>query len=418
MTKLVTEDMPFLYNLVLHKMQHHRPSSLQAAATTGPTQGTADTAFRDHADSSDTNSESDTDTAPSKSNRQTPLEKRTALEEIDDCEDHFDRANRAQVLASTICSMVAFGANRQDNALQIQNSVVFLACGVTERVNTYLNYIGLASSRRTAHRAISSLGRISESKVIRQMASRKSPMAPIICLDNLDFEESVHEKSVEKTTQMFHGTWGYLHIPDKELIDKFDPEDFSLERYQKAIQDSDDMKVQPSWFLPDNDSSWHFREVLKSQITKVLLDYIATPADKKHNLPKFPPPIDPIAVKKPDISMFKLMIASDNSTDGVGDVLEGFLRQTKLTAEQFYTRLQVLEGDLATCMNVESLRAQRKPSGHVQDNLAGFFSLLGASHILWNFAQAIFLLHFGNPSDSLDLGAWHTLSSLGIPSVW
>ncbi|KAA1114733.1 hypothetical protein PGT21_020656 [Puccinia graminis f. sp. tritici] len=330
-TKLVTEDMPFLYNLVLHKIQRAQPASLQVAATPVPTRAPAD-------NGSDTNSEeSETDTSPSRTTRETPLARRSALEEIEDCQEPFNRANRPQVLAATVCSMVAFGANRRDNALQIQNSVVLLACGVSERVSTYLNYIGLASSRRTAHRAVSSLGRAAELKVIRQMASRKSPLAPIICLDNLDFEESVHEKSVENTTQMFHGTWGYLHVPNKQLIDQFDPEDFLLERYQKAIQDSAEMKVQPSFFLPDNDASLHFQAVLKSQITKVLLDYIATPADKKHNLPKFPPPIDPIAVKKPDISMFKLMIASDNSTDSVGDVLEGFLLQTKLTAEQFYT---------------------------------------------------------------------------------
>ncbi|OAV92777.1 hypothetical protein PTTG_27538 [Puccinia triticina 1-1 BBBD Race 1] len=177
------------------------------------------------------------------------------------------------------------------------------------------------------------------------MTSHKLPMTLIICLDNLDFEESIHEKSIEKTTQMFHGTWGYLHVPDAQLISQFDPEEFSLKCYQKAIQDSADMQVEPSWFLPDNDSRLHFWDVLKT-------------------------------VKKPEFLMFKLMIASDNSSKGV-----------------------VLEGDLATCMNLKSLRAQRKPSGHVQDNLS-----------------AVFLLHFGNPSDSQDLGAWHTLSSLGIPS--
>ncbi|OAV96747.1 hypothetical protein PTTG_26233 [Puccinia triticina 1-1 BBBD Race 1] len=217
------------------------------------------------------------------------------------------------------------------------------------------------------------------------MASWKSPMVPIICLDNLDFEESVHEKSVEKTTQMFHGTWGYLHVPNKELIDQFDPEEFSLERYQKAILDLADMQVQPSWFLPSNDSSLHFQDVIKSQITKVLLEYIATPLDKNQNLNTFPPPIDPIAVKKPNFLMFKLMVALDNSSKGVGEVLEGFLRQTKISSEQFFSRLQVLEGNLATCMNLESLRAQQKPSSHIQDNLSGFFSLLGASHVLWNF---------------------------------
>ncbi|OAV86528.1 hypothetical protein PTTG_29855 [Puccinia triticina 1-1 BBBD Race 1] len=336
--KLVTADMPFLYKLILHKVQRDQLELSPALKTRGPTRSNSRENQTNQSDSeSDKELESDIDTAPAETQRETPLAKKTALEEIEDCEEPFDRANRPHVIASTVCLMVSFAANRRDNALQIQNSVVLLACGVTERVSAYLNYIGLASSRRTAHRAISSLGRLAERKVARQMASQKSPMAPIICLDNLDFKESVHEKLIEKTTQMFHGTWGYLHVPDKQLINEFDPDNFSLKRYQTAIEDSADMKVQPAWFLPDNDASLHFREVLKSQITKVLLGCIATPSDKKQKLRTVPPPIDPIAVKKPDISLFKLMIALDNSTEGVGEVLEGFLRQMNLTSEEFYS---------------------------------------------------------------------------------
>ncbi|POV94387.1 hypothetical protein PSHT_16248 [Puccinia striiformis] len=110
-------------------------------------------------------------------------------------------------------------------------------------------------------------------------------------------------------------------------------------------------------------------------------------------LRKDPPEIDPIAVKKPNITMLKLMVASDNSAEGM-----------------------VFEGDLGTCMNLESLRKQRKPSGHLETSLASCFTLLGASHILWNVAQAIYLMHYGNPQDSNNLGAWQTLSSLGVPA--
>ncbi|POW16051.1 hypothetical protein PSTT_01570 [Puccinia striiformis] len=67
-------------------------------------------------------------------------------------------------------------------------------------------------------------------------------------------------------------------------------------------------------------------------------------------------------------------------------------------------------------MNLESLRKQRKPSGHLETSLASCFTLLGASHILWNVAQAIYLMHYSNPQDSNNLGAWQTLSSLGVPA--
>ncbi|PLW11444.1 hypothetical protein PCASD_24653 [Puccinia coronata f. sp. avenae] len=58
----------------------------------------------------------------------------------------LQQEQRVHVTASTICSMVAFGTNRQDNFLQLENTLTFLACGVTEQVSKYLHYIGLCSS--------------------------------------------------------------------------------------------------------------------------------------------------------------------------------------------------------------------------------------------------------------------------------
>ncbi|KNE86518.1 hypothetical protein PSTG_20120 [Puccinia striiformis f. sp. tritici PST-78] len=92
------------------------------------------------------------------------------------------------------------------------------------------------------------------------------------------------------------------------------------------------------------------------------------------------------------------------------------MNQTGLTPAEFFSPLRVFEGDLGTCMNLESLRNQRKPSGHIENSLSSIFTLLGASHILWNVAQAVYLLHYGNYLDSNDLGAWHTLHALGVPA--
>ncbi|PLW15110.1 hypothetical protein PCANC_13268 [Puccinia coronata f. sp. avenae] len=73
-----------------------------------------------------------------------------------------DVANKKQLrainMARSICAMVAFGANQRHTAFQLTNSLVFLVCGVTKRVNSYLNYLGLCSSQKTAHLALKSLG--------------------------------------------------------------------------------------------------------------------------------------------------------------------------------------------------------------------------------------------------------------------
>lgn len=66
--------------------------------------------------------------------------------------------------------MISFASNRRINALQLQNSLAFVACGVSERVNDYLHFLGLTSSRETALRAMDSLGKATEKMIKRKMA--------------------------------------------------------------------------------------------------------------------------------------------------------------------------------------------------------------------------------------------------------
>jgi hypothetical protein len=113
--------------------------------------------------------------------------------------------------------------------------------------------------------------------------------------------------------------------------------------------------------------------------------------------------------------MLKMMIASDNSAKGMGEVLQGINNQTNESPDKFSERLQVMEGDLGTYCNLESICALRKPTAYAEESLSDKFMLLGASHTLWNVAQAVFFLHHGDSSNSEDLGAWHTMESLGIP---
>ncbi|OAV94796.1 hypothetical protein PTTG_26880 [Puccinia triticina 1-1 BBBD Race 1] len=368
MEQHVTHDIPFLYNPILHKVQKEQPAATKSQAT-NTASGSSGKRKEKHAATSGSNSgilvynsdTSDSDTNLARLVKKKNLNNRYNLltqkikaspAETEDVEEELDCNNCPHMIATTVCLMVAFGANRCNNALQIQNTVVLLACGVTERVSSYLNYISLASSCQTAHQALNSLGKIAERTVVKKMANSNAPLAPIICMDNLDFEESIHKKLVKKTTQIFHGTWGYLHVPDRQLIDQFDPQDFSLGSFKAAVQKLLEMKVQPF------------------QITCVLLDFLAIPEDKQYTLNKDLPVIDPINVKEPNITMFKLMIALENSTEWASKVLEGFLRQTDLSSTEFFPCLQVINADLATCMNVESLRAQQKPSGHVEEDLS------------------------------------------------
>ncbi|POW16050.1 hypothetical protein PSTT_01571 [Puccinia striiformis] len=238
----VREDMPFLYNLIKNKINQNQ---MVPKVKFGGSDSGSDV---DEPSQAATSAEPTPDIGESSNDEILPSERR--YPQAQDAKDEiYDRTDRPHVISATICAMVSFATNRRDNALQIQNSVVLLACGVTERVNTFLNYIGLSSSRRTAHRALQALGIINKRKIIRIMSDKKSPLAPIICMDNIDFEESVHEKSVEKTSQMFHGTWGYLHVVDRELLEKFNPDNFSIDKYNQSILESETMPLKPSTFL-------------------------------------------------------------------------------------------------------------------------------------------------------------------------
>ncbi|POW04996.1 hypothetical protein PSTT_10002 [Puccinia striiformis] len=243
--------------------------------------------------------------------------------------------------------------------------------------------------------------------------NQQKVLRPIICIDNIDFEQTVHTKTIETTSRSFHGTWGYLHSADPQLLAQVNDTDLSLDSYKKSIAGYADKIVKPSAFFPTNEQSQHFQAVVKSQISQVLFSCVAKIKDHK-TVPQHPPPIDPIRPHVPDITMLKMMIASDNSSEGIGEVLTGITNQTKETPIEAAGHLQVMEGDLGTYCNLESLRALRRPTTHPDESLGNIFMLLGASHILWNIAQAIFLLHFGDSSNCEDLGAWHTMESLGI----
>ncbi|KAA1071522.1 hypothetical protein PGT21_010465 [Puccinia graminis f. sp. tritici] len=322
-----------------------------------------------------------------------------------------------QDMARTICSMVVFGCNRRNNGMQLTNGLLFIACGVTERVNKYLNYVGLSCSRKTAHIGLATLGKEFEKKLRDLFGNNDSKVfSPSICIDNLDFQQSIHTKSVGRSSTMFHGTWGYIHRLPREFFDGLDHSQLTLSALKHALKEGISLEVHPRHFGPTSASEDHFKSTLKSQLTRVLLSYIASSNDKKHPLPTHPPPVKPIKTKKADLTMLKLMMASDNSSEGIGDVLSGLIQQSGMNAKDFSTRLQVLEGDLGTCMNILILRELQIPAGYSTTSLAHILSIPGGAHTMWNFAQSIFLHHWGDQTNQKDTGAWQILKALGIPA--
>jgi hypothetical protein len=141
-----------------------------------------------------------------------------------------------------------------------------------------------------------------------------------------------------------------------------DPKDLSLEAYRNAIANSADKLISPAIFILNKTENGHYQSVLKSQVASVMMTYIAKTSDKTPTIPLRPPPIEVLAACKPDITMLKFMVAYNNISEGVGGVLEGLAQQSGLKHSKFASRLMVIEGDLGTCLNLNSLRSQRKPN--------------------------------------------------------
>ncbi|KAA1068901.1 hypothetical protein PGT21_005196 [Puccinia graminis f. sp. tritici] len=399
----LVERMPFLYNLVSSCLTGNiRPMGFDSAtgAKTGSFEELSDE------DSDEENAEDSAD----------ELDNLDGLVLRKSRDPVSKRANRVKSVARTICAMVAFGRNRRHNGFQLSNGVIFLAAGVTERVSRYLNYIGISSSRRTAHAALQTLGKEAEENFrSRYKLDQSLSIAPLLCYDNLDFQEKVHMNAIGHTSQMFHGTWGYIHQIPPSLLPKLNPDELTKDALNRALHLGSKFTIRPEMFTPTITSTDHWEKTQKSQITRVILEYLAKPKDSRVSLSKSPPAVHPITPEDPKISMLRLMIASDNSAQGVGDVFTGIIQQSGLTPEEFHSRLQIIKGDLGSCNIFDSLRKQRCPASGDHNSLDNVLPIPGAAHTLWNIAQAVFLAHWGNKKLARDTGAWRVLHALGVP---
>ncbi|PLW43781.1 hypothetical protein PCASD_09400 [Puccinia coronata f. sp. avenae] len=169
-------------------------------------------------------------------------------------------------------------------------------------------------------------------------------------------------------------------------------------------------------FLPTLEDEKAEVQVWKSQIAHVMLKLVSMPSEQSSLASMQPPVIELISPTKPNIHMLKLMDSSNNSAEGVGQVLQDILTQSGLTEDQFFNRLQPMDGDLGTVQNFNCLRSQRAPSAYAQGSLSNISFQLGAAHTLWNVGTSLFSHNYGNSSDSTDCGAWKYLEALGFPA--
>lgn len=324
--------------------------------------------------------------------------------------------------ASTVCSMIAFVSNRSVNGLQLENGVALLAGGVSQRINHYLHSIGLTCSRQSAMRAISQLGQ----KGLRDLKARVSKdyvIRPFMILDNFDIQERIHYSRLEANSRMFHGTYGYMHFLSQKLVSKVDPKELTLTSLVKAMRDAEDLVVHAKYLLPDVPERAHWTKTTKAQLGQAYLDYIAT-EDRTVTpkvLPKIactPPQVEQIPIEKADIIMLPLMEFSCGSSEGVGQVLDHVSNVTGRSLKEFPDDLQVVEGDVGTCINLESYRSKLHPAGNRHESMINYLTLPGAAHTMWNVGQWQVLGGWGNAEDLKDLPYSKGWEALTGKAVW
>ncbi|KNZ54057.1 hypothetical protein VP01_3058g2 [Puccinia sorghi] len=83
-------------------------------------------------------------------------------------------------IATTICAILTFDQNPWNNALQLQNSIRFLASGMS-----------------TALTAMKTLSKDHKQHIKDAMAWIPGlPLAPTICIDNIDMMQHIHQQSI------------------------------------------------------------------------------------------------------------------------------------------------------------------------------------------------------------------------------
>ncbi|EGG03084.1 uncharacterized protein MELLADRAFT_65820 [Melampsora larici-populina 98AG31] len=244
-------------------------------------------------------------------------------------------------------------------------------------------------------------------------------LMPFLCYDNVDIQLKIHNSCVDKTTRLFHGTWGFFNVFQSELLAECSTEELGLPSFVEAMAAADKKPVNLAMFCPKAPDMEHWKLVIKGQLAKALKEYVdhipGLPA--KTQLPSLrttPPPIDPISMHKPNIHFLRMMEVPDSSAEGVSRVLDKVLAQIGLDSGTYAKHLLVAGGDVGLNQLVESLRIKHFPPIDLVKGYEWVLSIFGGAHTSWNFTKSLWNHHWGDPANRLDSGVWQTMFALGL----
>ncbi|EGG02752.1 uncharacterized protein MELLADRAFT_66033 [Melampsora larici-populina 98AG31] len=326
--------------------------------------------------------------------------------------------HKAQEVPVAICAMIAYQCNRRCNAVPLQNGLMVLAGGVSCRVNEYLQCFGLTT--QVFHAVLDAMEhlRISQEAQLMEVFKVNQKLLPLLCFDNVDIHLRIHNSRIDLSSRLFHGTWGFYTVFRAALLASCDAEALSLAVFVEAMKNSDQKPVMIDSFAPRAGESVHFEAVIKAQLALALVEHVKhlPKGPSPQDLPPLavaPPKIDPIEFHTPNIHFLRMMDAPDSSADGVSQVLDQVMTQIGMQKEQYAENLLVAGGDVGSNQLVKSLRGKLHPPIDSIEGLSWVLSVFGPAHTTWNFAEAVWALHWGNSNDGEDRGAWRSSFELG-----
>ncbi|EGF99441.1 uncharacterized protein MELLADRAFT_68596 [Melampsora larici-populina 98AG31] len=192
----------------------------------------------------------------------------------------------------------------------------------------------------------------------------------------------------------------------------------SIATFLDAMDSADRKPVEVGLFAPSPSDMEHWVLVIKSQLAQALLEFSShlPGVPEANKLPKLscrPPPIDQIALHKPNIHFLRMMDAPDSSADGVSRVLDAVMGQTGVDKDEYAKRVLIAAGDVGSNQLLESLRVKRYPPVKALEGIDWVLSIFGGAHTNWNFAKAIWGLHWGDSGNGHDSGVWRSAHALG-----
>ncbi|EGF97464.1 uncharacterized protein MELLADRAFT_114322 [Melampsora larici-populina 98AG31] len=96
-------------------------------------------------------------------------------------------------------------------------------------------------------------------KKIRVVMSKKLVLSPVIVLDNIDIQERIHHERIEQQTQMYHGSWGYIHQSNPKLLKDLDTGAFSKDNIRHILQMTARKKIDLGLVMPTEDEQKCFK---------------------------------------------------------------------------------------------------------------------------------------------------------------